>query len=375
MKDNSDISSIANANRVIIKIGSALLVDTEGNLRTAWLRSVSDDITKLKHNGKSVIVVSSGAIALGKKSLGLTDKPQKLDDAQASAAIGQIKLARAFEECLSKDGHTVAQLLLTLNDLEDRPRYLNARGTLEALLSNGIIPIINENDTVATSEIKFGDNDRLAARVAQLAGADMLVLLSDIDGLYSADPNKNSSAEFISTVTAISDNIIQMAGPSKSAFGTGGMATKIAAAQIALASGCSMIIANGHKPAPISRITSGERHTVFQTAQKPLDARKQWIRSLTTAKGTIALDQGAINAVRGGASILPAGVTSINGNFSRGDLISISDTLGTVLGQGLVSYDAPEIERIKGKKLRDIANILGYAGRSALIHRDDLILD
>ncbi len=375
MEDASDISSLANAKRVIIKIGSALLVDADGNLRSNWLRSVSDDITKLTKNGKSVIVVSSGAIALGKTSLGLTDKPQKLDDAQASAAIGQIKLARAFEECLSKDGHTVAQLLLTLNDLEDRPRHLNARGTLEALLSNNIVPIINENDTVATSEIKFGDNDRLAARVAQLAGADMLILLSDIDGLYNADPNKDPSAKFLPTVTEISDDIIQMAGPTKSAFGTGGMATKIAAAQIALASGCSMIIANGHKSAPISRVMSGERHTLFQTTQKPLDARKQWIRSLTAAKGTITLDQGAIEAIKSGASILPAGITAIKGNFNRGDLVSIINAKGTILGQGLVSYDATEIESIKGKKLRDIVDILGYAGRSALIHRDDLILD
>jgi glutamate 5-kinase len=375
MKDASDISSLANAKRVIIKIGSALLVDANGNLRSEWLHSVSDDITKLTKDSKSVIVVSSGAIALGKTSLGLTGKPQKLDDAQASAAIGQIKLARAFEEYLSKDGHTVAQLLLTLNDLEDRPRYLNARGTLEALLSNNIIPVINENDTVATSEIKFGDNDRLAARVAQLAGADMLILLSDIDGLYSADPNKDPSAKFLPTVTKISDDIIQMAGPTKSAFGTGGMATKIAAAQIALASGCSMIIANGHNPAPISRVMNGEQHTLFKTDQKPLDARKQWIHSLTVAKGIITLDQGAINAVRDGASILPAGVTSLQGSFNRGELVNIADAKGSILGQGLVSYDAAEIESIKGKKLRDIPDILGYAGRSALIHRDDLILD
>jgi glutamate 5-kinase len=365
---------IGKTGTIIIKIGSSLLVDDTGDLRERWLTSVCSDITKLKASGKQVIIVSSGAIALGKKSLGLGGKPQRLDDAQAAAAIGQIKLARAFEDSLSENNHTVAQLLLTLNDLEDRPRYLNARATLEALLVKGIIPIINENDTVATSEIKFGDNDRLAARVAQLAGADLLFLLSDINGLYSADPRHNQNAKFLSVVTEITDDIVRMAGPTQTAFGTGGMATKIAAAQIALASGSSMIIANGHAPYPITRIADGEQHTLFKTNNKPLEARKQWIRSLTAPKGSITLDQGAVDAVHQGASILPAGVTDISGDFERGDLVSMIDTKGQNIGQGLISYAAADVHRIKGKKVKDIRSILGYAGRSALIHRDDLIL-
>ncbi|UTW55829.1 glutamate 5-kinase [Kordiimonas sp. SCSIO 12610] len=374
MEAQSKIYNQLDAGTIIIKIGSSLLVDEFGDLRQSWLSSVSDDIASLKRIGKQVIIVSSGAIALGKKSLGLTGRPQRLDDAQASAAIGQIKLARAFEESLSKNNQTVAQLLLTLNDLEDRPRYLNARGTLEALLSKDIIPIINENDTVATSEIKFGDNDRLAARVAQLAGADLLFLLSDIDGLYSADPRTDKTAKFFPVVTEITPEILQMAGPTNTDHGTGGMATKIAAAQIALTSGCSMIIANGHSPSPISRILNGERHTLFKTSNKPLEARKQWIRSLTSTKGSVTLDNGAVSALKDGASILPVGITEVTQGFKRGDLITILDPSGNNLGHGLVSYDASEIELIKGKKLRDIQKILGYAGRSALIHRDDLIL-
>ena len=374
MEALDQIYNLRKTGTVVIKIGSSLLIDKNGNLRASWLAAISDDISKLKMSGKRVIIVSSGAIALGKKSLGLEGRPQRLDDAQAAAAIGQIKLARAFEESLSQNNHTVAQLLLTLNDLEDRPRYLNARATLEALLAKDIIPVINENDTVATSEIKFGDNDRLAARVAQLSGADLLFLLSDINGFYSADPRYDRNAKFFPVVTKITNDIMNMAGPAQTAHGTGGMTTKIAAAQIALASGCSMIIANGHAPHPITRILEGEQHTLFRTTQKPLEARKQWIRSLTASKGSLSLDHGATTALKKGASILPAGITSTAGSFSRGDLVNITDHNDHIIGQGLVSYDAQEINQIKGKKLKDIDDILGYAGRSALIHRDDLIL-
>ena len=310
---------------VVIKIGSSLLVGTDDYLRSDWLHSIADEVDDLKKAGKQVILVSSGAIALGKGWLGIEGRPQKLDDAQAAAAIGQIKLARAFEDCLGAKGHTVAQLLLTLDDMEDRARYLNARSTMNALLNKGIVPLINENDTVATNEIRFGDNDRLAARTAQLAGAELLFLLSDIDGLYDADPTRNENASLIPLVEEISPSIIEMAGPSASEFGTGGMTTKIAAAQIALPAGCSMVISNGHARYPITAAIKGARHTLFASNAKPLDARRGWIKGLKAPTGTLTIDEGAIKALRGGASLLAVGITEIQGNFGRGDLVRIVD--------------------------------------------------
>jgi glutamate 5-kinase len=368
-------SILDDATCVVIKIGSSLLVADDGKLRVDWLESIADDIDALKTRGKQVIIVSSGAIALGKRWLGIEGRPQKLDDAQAAAAIGQIKLARAFEECLGAKGHTVAQLLLTLDDMEDRARYLNARNTMNALLGKRIVPLINENDTVATNEIRFGDNDRLAARTAQLAGAELLFLLSDIDGLYDVDPTKNEDAALIPLVEEISADIIEMAGPSASIFGTGGMATKVAAAQIALPAGCSMTISNGHTLSPIKAIIDGARHTLFASNAKPLDARRGWIKGLKSPTGTVIVDNGAVKALKSGASLLAVGIIGVEGSFERGALVQIVDDSKTIIGQGLMAYNADDTRQIMTKQAKDIESILGYAGRPAVIHRDDLVLD
>jgi len=370
------LNSILNdANCVVVKIGSSLLVADDGELRVDWLESIAGDIDALKKMGKQVIIVSSGAIALGKRWLGIKGRPQKLDDAQAAAAIGQIKLARAFEECLGAKDHTVAQLLLTLDDMEDRARYLNARNTMNALLSKGVVPLINENDTVATNEIRFGDNDRLAARTAQLAGAELLFLLSDIDGLYDVDPTKNENASLIPLVEEISSDIVEMAGPSASTFGTGGMATKIAAAQIALPAGCSMTISNGHMLSPITAVMNDTRHTLFASNAKPLDARKGWIKGLKSPTGIIIVDDGAVKALQNGASLLAVGIIDVQGSFERGALVQIVNDSKTIIGQGLMAYNANDARQIMTKQARDIEGILGYAGRPAVIHRDDLVLD
>ena len=367
------------ADTIVLKIGSALLVDRE-NLRKTWLESMADDLQQLRDRGKRIVLVSSGAIALGRSALGLTDRPGKLEEAQAAAAVGQIKLAEAYQQVFAPHGIRVAQVLLTLDDLEDRRRYINARNTVTTLLDHDIIPVINENDTVATSEIRFGDNDRLAARVAQMAGAQFLLLLSDIDGLYTADPRLDMQAEFLAEVSEITPAVQAMAGPpavgtlESGNMGSGGMITKIDAARIALSAGCNMAIVNGTESNPVERLIRGERATLFRAKSDPLSVRKQWISGMMAPKGFLHLDAGAVRALRDGASLLPAGVTRTDGTYTRGDLIALMDEKGDVIGQGLASYASDETEKMQGKAMKDALTILGYAGRSALVHRDDLIM-
>ncbi len=369
-------SQLSSARRVVIKIGSAMLVDAEsGALKKNWLQALAADISSLTAEGKQVVLVSSGAVALGLSGLGLTQRTSRLEDAQAAAAIGQIKLAQAYQNEFASVNLTIAQILLSIDDLEHRPRYLNARNTVETLLENGVIPVINENDSVATSEIRFGDNDRLAARVAQMMRADLLLLLSDIDGLYSADPRKNANAKLIPHIGDITPEIEAMAGPpAEVTVGTGGMITKIMAAKIALAGGCSMVIMDGRTPSPIERLSGCEQSTLFTASGDPLTLRKQWIQGMMAPKGFIHIDAGAVIALKKGASLLPAGVTSVEGSFRRGDLVACMGPDGHLFAQGLISYDAVDADRIAGVKSTDVINILGYAGRASLIHRDDLVV-
>ncbi len=362
--------------RVVIKIGSALLRDsTTKKLRDDWLASLAEDIMALRNQGQQVIIVSSGAIAMGQFPLGFTTRPTELEDAQAAAAVGQIRLAHAYQSLFEHHEVPVAQILLTLSDLEDRGRYLNARNTIEALLERGAVPIVNENDTVATDEIRFGDNDRLAARVAQLCGADALMILSDIDGFYTANPKSDKTATLIETVDEITPAIEAMAGPpSSDAPGSGGMITKVEAAKIATASGCSMIIANGLQDHAIANYRATEYGTLFMAKSAPLAVRKQWIQGLMAPEGYLHIDDGAMAALQKGASLLPAGMTSADGIFKRGDLVAIINSQGKAIGQGLVSYDSQEAIAMAGKRSSEAQQVLGYAARTAIIHRDDLIL-
>lgn len=372
----SALKAVKEARRLVIKIGSALLVDSDTrDLRQEWLAALARDVAELRKNGKQVILVSSGAIAMGVKPLGFKGRPERLEEAQAAASVGQIRLAQAYQSLFEQHDMVIGQILLTIHELEERPSYLNARNTVEALLERSVIPVINENDTVATSEIRFGDNDRLAARVAQMAGADTLVLLSDIDGLYDSDPTTNENATFFDRIDTITPEVEAMAGPpSKKTPGTGGMVTKLMAAKIALAGGCSMVIMNGKKPNPITRLMEGERATLFPATTDALTVRKQWIRSLMAPKGYLHVDAGAVAALRKGASLLAAGVTDVEGGFGRGDLVALMGPDGHLVGQGLVSYDHEDTLKIRGRKMQDVYDILGYMGRSALVHRDDLVL-
>ncbi len=362
------------ANRIVIKIGSALLVEG-GELRQDWLTALCADIAALVDDGKQVALVSSGAVALGLKGLGFKTRSNRLEDAQAAAAVGQIKLAQAYQSGFAALDLTIAQILLTLEDLEHRPRYLNARNTVETLLEKGVIPVFNENDSVATSEIRFGDNDRLAARVAQMMGADLLVLLSDIDGLYTKDPRRNEEAEFVAHVPEITPEIEAMAGPpAEVTVGTGGMVTKLLAAKIAVSGGCSMVIMDGGAPSPIKRLQQGERATLFTAKSDPLTLRKQWIQGMMAPKGFLHIDAGAVAALEKGASLLPAGVTSVEGSFGRGDMVACMGPDGHLVAQGIVAYDSIDADRIAGVKSADVIHILGYVGRANLIHRNDLVL-
>jgi glutamate 5-kinase len=364
------------AKRIVIKIGSSLLVEEAGQVRAEWLATFAEDIAALKKSGKDIILVTSGAIALGRAQLGLKAKSMLvLEEKQAAAACGQIALFSAWREALAKEDIAVGQLLLTADDSIHRRRYLNARNTIDTLLELGAIPIINENDTVATAEIRFGDNDRLSARVAQMAGADLLILLSDIDGLYTNDPAKNKNAEFISEVQAITSDIEKMAGGSSTAVGSGGMITKIGAAKIAMSAGCNMIIARGAENHALKKLQSGGKHTRFIAAENPQSARKHWIAGSVHPAGSVIVDDGAANALKSGKSLLPAGVVSIEGAFMRGDTVLIKAQSGEVLGKGLVAYDAADATRILGKKSADIEAILGFKRRDVLIHRDDLVLE
>jgi glutamate 5-kinase len=366
---------LSRARRIVVKVGSALLVDAAtGRLNRAWLATLVADIVRLRRQGKEVVLVSSGAIALGRRHLGLARGPLRLDESQAAAAVGQIRLAHAYKELLEAEGVPVAQVLLTLEDSEQRRRYLNARATLTTLLACGAVPVINENDTVATAEIRYGDNDRLAARVAQMVSADCVVLLSDIDGLYTADPNKDPAARFIPLVREITPDIEAMAGDSASEVGRGGMATKVIAARIAVAAGCHFCIAAGAPRHPVRRIEQGGRCTWFRPAATPVAARKQWIAGTLRPAGELRIDEGAARALRSGKSLLPAGVTATSGRFERGDTVSVCTADGREMARGIVAYGDVEAARIIGRHSADIEPLLGYAGRDELIHRDDLVL-
>ena len=366
---------LENFRRIVIKVGSSLLVDGErGALREAWLSALVEDIGGLAKRGSDVLVVSSGAIALGRSVVKLPKGALKLEESQAAAAVGQIALARIWAEMLAKQGLAAGQILLTLGDTEERRNYLNARNTIGKLLELKAVPVINENDTVATSEIRYGDNDRLAARVATMMGADLLVLLSDVDGLFDAPPRENASAKLIPVVPRISAEIEAMAGASGSALSRGGMRTKIEAAKIATTAGTHMVIAPGHDEHPLRAIAEGGRCTWFLTPANPVTARKKWIVGSLEPKGTIHVDAGAVAALGRGKSLLPVGVVRVEGVFARGDAVIIRGPDGAEVGRGLVAYDRDDAARLVGKNSERIEAILGYRGRSEMIHRDDLAL-
>ena len=395
--DKTDVSgdalgdTLKNAKRVVLKIGSALLVDsqnsTENNtgegsgdspLRLRWLEALAQDISTLKSQGKDVVVVSSGSIALGRAVLDLpdkatTEKPLSLDESQACAAVGQIRLAQAYEQALQPLNLKTAQVLLTLEDGITRRRYLNSRATMLRLLGYGVVPIVNENDTVATDEIRYGDNDRLAAQVAAMISADLLVLLSDVDGFYTANPRADNSAEHIARVGVITKEMESMATDSHNLSAKGGMRTKIIAAKTAMAAGCDMVIMKGDGLRPVQALQNGARHTLFCAADNPQQARKNWIAGMKTC-GEIVIDDGARRAIGQGKSLLPAGVVRVEGSFSRGDVVAILDKKGEALAKGLVCYDSAEVQVIAGHQTHKIKDLLGYNRRNVLVHRDDMII-
>jgi glutamate 5-kinase len=362
------------ARRIVVKIGSALLVDGKtGTLKAQWLASLTEDLARAKARGQDVIIVSSGAIALGRRKLKLAQGAIRLEESQAAAAVGQIALAQAWSEALRKHDIVAAQILVTLNDTEERRRYLNARSTLSMLLAQGAVPVINENDTVATSEIRYGDNDRLAARVASMMSADCLVLLSDVDGLYTAPPG-TPGAQLIREVREITPEIEAMAGKPVSGLGSGGMITKIEAGKIALSAGCNMVIAAGHGLHPFRRIEEGETCSWFLSAANPLQSRKRWIAGTLVPMGRLYIDQGAASALSRGKSLLPAGVKRIEGSFARGDAVSIVSEGGVEIARGLIAYDKDDAAQIAGLKTSEIERALGFRGRDEMVHRDDLVM-
>ena len=367
---------IKNSKRVVIKIGSALLIDSKtGKLQKNWLETLAFDVHNLINSGVEVIIVSSGSIALGKKQLYLKDN-LSLDEKQAAAATGQITLAHAWKETMSKYELNVAQILLAPDDTETRRKHLNARATLIKLLDLNVIPVINENDTVSTEEIRFGDNDRLAARVAQMCSADLLVLLSDINGLYSSDPNKNKDSVFIDEITEINSKIECMAGPTHTTISSGGMVTKIEAAKISTNAGCHMIICDGRINNPLLKLQQTKtKFSWFKANHQPMSARKQWISAALQVKGRIIIDQGASDAIKKGNSVLSAGIIGTEGNYEKGDLIEIIDRTKKIIGKGLTHFSHTEIELIKGSHSDNIETILGYRGKDEVVHRDDLVLN
>lgn len=367
---------IADAKRIVIKIGSSLLVENKtGTIHNEWLESLLNEIVQFWQQGKQIIIVSSGAIPLGRRHLQFKNPVLQLEEKQAAAAVGQIKLAHAYQQSLEKHGITVAQVLLTLDDSENRRRYLNAKNTLETLINVRAIPVINENDTIATAEIRFGDNDRLAARVAQMVSADTLVLLSDIEGLYTANPQLDVTATLIPEVKVLTPEILAMAGDSATAYGSGGMITKLAAAKIALASGCRMVIAAGKHFSPLSRIDQVKENTWFIPETTPAKARKNWIAQHLKLKGSMIIDAGAANALAQGKSLLSVGVIKIDGDFHKGDAISIQTADAQEIARGLTNYTAHDAKKIIGRKSSEFENILGYSGSEEIIHRDDLVLN
>src|SRR6187401_1821458 len=361
--------------RIVVKVGSSLLVDSSaGGLKRDWLASLAADVAGLHRQKCDVLVVSSGAIALGRAVLKLPPGALKLEDSQAAAAVGQIALARAWSEALGAHSLTAGQVLVTLGDTEERRRYLNARSTIAKLLEWRSVPVINENDTVATTEIRYGDNDRLAARVATMASADLLVLLSDVDGLYDASPHLDVKAKHIALVPRITAEIEAMAGEAASDHARGGMRTKIEAGKIATSAGCHMVIASGHVDNPLGAIEAGARTTWFLTPGNPVTSRKKWIAGSLEPRGTLTIDAGAAAALRRGKSLLPAGVIRVDGTFGRGDAVLIRGPDGAELGRGLVAYDAVDAAKIVRKSSGDIVLILGIEGRAEMVHRDDMVL-
>ena len=378
---SSDINAAARpewakAKRIVVKIGSALLADrATGKLKADWLNSLMDDVADLKKAGKDVVLVSSGAVALGRHALKLRKGPLELEQSQAAAAVGQISLAHAYQELAQARGLTAAQILLTLGDTEERRRYLNARHTIEVLLSLKAIPVVNENDTVATTEIRYGDNDRLSARVASMVSADCLVLLSDVDGLYTAPPNDDPNAKHIPLVTEITPEIEAMAGDAGTELSRGGMKTKVEAGKIALGAGTNMVITTGKIMHPLRAITEGAKVTWFLAKSDPVTAKKRWLAGQLVPSGQVTIDAGAEKALLSGKSLLPAGVTRVEGEFDRGDAVIIRSNDSHELGRGLIAYAAADARRIIGKRSSEIAAILGYEGRDTLIHRDDMALN
>ncbi len=366
---------LTRARRIVVKIGSSLLADAErGTIRRQWLEAMIDDVAECRARGQEVALVSSGAVAVGRRHLGFADGELRLEEKQAAAATGMIRLAHAYQELLARHGVTVAQVLLTLQDTENRRRYLNSRNTLNTLMSLGAVPLINENDTVATEELRFGDNDRLAARVADMISADVLVLLSDVDGLYTANPFENPDAAHIPVVDDITSEIESMAGAARG-FGSGGMITKLAAAKICMAGGVRMALIDGGGLHPLKRLAAGCRATWFVPSSNHRTARKRWIAGSMNPVGSLTLDSGAVAALGKGRSLLPAGVRAVEGAFQRGDTVIVLAPDGTEVARGLCAYSAEDARRIIGHKSREIEAILGYRGRDEIIHRDDLVLN
>jgi glutamate 5-kinase len=363
------------ARRVVVKVGSSLLVnEASDELDQVWLDALIDDLARLHRRGQQPVLVSSGAIALGRRRLALPPGRLRLKDSQAAAAVGQIHLARAYSTSLSRQGLTGAQILLTIDDTERRTRYLNARDTFETLLALGAVPVVNENDSVATAEIRYGDNDRLAARVAQLTGADCLVMLSDVDALYDADPRRTPDPQPIHEVMRITPELESAAGRTSTAYGTGGMVTKLAAAKIATAAGCSMVIASGRVPQPIAALEAGGRCTWFPARANPVTVRKRWIAGHLEIRGAYCVDTGAARALAEGKSLLPAGTVALHGEFARGDTVSVLDPAEREIARGLTAYASADAQRLLGQRSSEIEKLLGYRGREELIHRDDLVL-
>ncbi|MDO8408978.1 MAG: glutamate 5-kinase [Phenylobacterium sp.] len=367
------MSELTQARRIVVKVGSALLVAADGTPDRAWLNALAVDIARLQARGQQTLIVSSGAVALGRRRLGLHRRALTLPEKQAAAAAGQSALMRAWEEALEPHGLSAAQILLTRDDTEVRRRWLNAKATVETLLDLGVVPVVNENDTVVTEEIRYGDNDRLAARVAQMIGADALVLLSDIDGLYTADPRRDPAATHIPRLSQLTPEIEAMAGGANAGagVGTGGMATKLAAARIAQSAGCATLITLGSRPAPLGAVEEGAKATIIAPAVTPGAAYKAWIAGSLSPSGTILVDDGAARALQGGKSLLAAGVRGIEGRFGKGDAVSIRLEGGAEIGRGLTRYDAAEAERICGLRSDAIEGVLGYTS-GPVIHADDL---
>ena len=366
--------ALSDFRRLVVKVGSSLLVDDQGRLNRDWLAGLCDDIANLNRHNHEVLVVSSGAIAIGSSILGINKRRARLEDLQAAAAAGQVQLVHAYQEALGRHDIIAAQILLTLDDTENRRRFLNARSTLGKLLERSIVPIINENDTVATEEIRYGDNDRLAARIAQLVMADALILLSDVDGFYTADPAADENAQHIPAVGKINAEIMAMAGATRSDVGTGGMTTKLQAARIATHAGCATVIASGVIQRPLRALGAGARCTVFSAAGTPAAARKQWLAGVHDVKGELRLDEGAVNALSGGSSLLPVGVIAVAGKFRRGDVVRLIDDNGAEIGRGLAEYSDGEAQQLVGCQSDEIEATLGYRGRTVMVHVNELVL-